>query len=52
MKFCCDVHCIGSELIVVHYTLISLYNVNSLSISVNFSMYVTRDNINEKRNKA
>ena len=47
MKFYCDVHCIGSELIVVHYTLISLYDVNSVSISVNFSMCFTRDNINE-----
>lgn len=52
MKFYCDICCIGSELIVAHYTLISLYNVNSLSISVNFSMYITRDNINEKHNKA
>lgn len=50
MKFDCDVRCIGSEL--VHYSLISLYNVNSLSNSVNFSMYIARDNINEKHNKA
>jgi len=52
MKFYCHVRCIGSELNVVHYTLISVYNVNSLSIAVNFSMYITRDNINEKHNKA
>jgi hypothetical protein len=52
VKFDCDVHCIGSELIVTHYSLISLYSVNSVSISVNFSMYITSNNINEKRNKA
>lgn len=51
MKFDCDVRCIGSELLVC-YILISLYSVNSLSISVNFSMYITRDNINEKHNRA
>ena len=51
MKFYCDVRYIGSELI-VHYSWISLYSVNSLIISVNFLMYSTRDNINEKHNKA
>jgi len=51
VKFNFDVCCIGSGLI-VHYSLISLYSVNSLIISVNFSMYITRDNINEKHNKA
>jgi hypothetical protein len=50
VKFCCDVCCIRNEL--VHYTLISLYNVNSLNISVNFLVYITIDNINEKCNKA
>jgi hypothetical protein len=52
VKFYCHVRCIGSELVVVHYTLISLYNVISVSISVNFLMYITRDDINEKHNKA
>jgi len=50
VKFDCDVRCIGSELI-VHYSLISLYSVNSLNISVNFLMYIRRDNIKESITK-